>query len=518
MEPSTLYLVIAVVISSVSAEFISALSRCPAPCQPSGVELPAWTYYHDLQVFTTCDGTILFETNLYNAVDDSLSHVSFRACTAQGALIEPPNFIQVLPRNDGIEGDSKLQNRIVVEALSWGPTSSDADVASVASVFTDLKSYMENTQGSLSAVFASRRNIVVGLYAGPGIDFGSIAGVMDAFSHAVGPFQTRRAIQSCGAVNGSADRQSFGLVLDTHGDISATQSALGGWAAGKCLQGDQGDRGNNSWWPANSPVISTTPSSLDSSIHTRGLVSGRDTCRYIQAQSGDGCWSLTQRCGITQAQLESYNGGASFCNNINIDQYVCCSSGTLPDFSPQPTNGNCYSYTVKAQDTCASIATAHQMKFSVIENNNNQTWGWMGCSDLQIGQKICLSTGKPPFPVNVPNAVCGPQANGTTPTSDPSTWSGLNPCLLNACCDIWGQCGITSEFCIASPADTGAPGTAQPGSNGCISNCGTDIKTSAAPDSFARIGYFEAWNGQRPCLHMWVSRLTGHAGAVVESC
>ncbi|KAI2608773.1 uncharacterized protein GGS25DRAFT_290520 [Hypoxylon fragiforme] len=64
---------------------------------------------------------------------------------------------------------------------------------------------------------------------------------------------------------------------------------------------------------------------------------------------------------------------------------------------------------------------------------------------------------------------------------------------------IW----ITSDFCIPDPADTGAPGTAQPNSNGCISNCGTDIITSAAPDSFARIGYFEAWNDQRPCLNMW---------------
>lgn len=327
---------------------------------------------------------------------------------------------------------------------------------------------------------------------------------MGAFVHQPGPYQTRRAVQWCSPVNGSADRQSFGIVLDLQGNISAVQSAMASWAAGECLPADGDDRKS---WSASFPSISTTLDSSNTSVSGRGMVTTRDTCRYIQAESGDGCWALTQRCGITEQELESYNGGASFCNNININQYVCCSPGSLPDFSPQPTDGNCYAYTIQSGDICGTIATAHQMQVSGIENNNNMTWGWMGCLDLQIGQKICLSTGNPPFPVSVSNAVCGPQVVDTTPTADPSAWSDRNPCPLNACCDIWGQCGITSDFCTADPADTGAPGTAQPGSNGCISNCGTDIITSALPDSFARVGYFEAWNTDRPCLHMWVSEL-----------
>jgi len=89
-----------------------------------------------------------------------------------------------------------------------------------------------------------------------------------------------------------------------------------------------------------------------------------------------------------------------------------------------------------------------------------------------------------------------------------ATLPDLNPCPLNpwsVCltshgntinffrsCNIWGQCGITSEFCIATPADTGAPGTTQPGTNGCISHCGTDIvNNGAGPASFIRVGYYE---------------------------
>jgi chitinase len=84
----------------------------------------------------------------------------------------------------------------------------------------------------------------------------------------------------------------------------------------------------------------------------------------------------------------------------------------------------------------------------------------------------------------------------------------LNPCPLNACCDAWGFCGTTSDFCTIALADTGAPGTHQPGTNGCVSNCGTDIVNNGSPpSSYSRIAYFEAFNQQRPCLTMDASQI-----------
>lgn len=48
-----------------------------------------------------------------------------------------------------------------------------------------------------------------------------------------------------------------------------------------------------------------------------------------------------------------------------------------------------------------------------------------------------------------------------------------------------------------------APGTAKAGTNGCISNCGTAITNDGEkPDTIKRVGYFEAWNSNRPCLHI----------------
>lgn len=54
-----------------------------------------------------------------------------------------------------------------------------------------------------------------------------------------------------------------------------------------------------------------------------------------------------------------------------------------------------------------------------------------------------------------------------------------------------------------------APGTAKNGTNGCISNCGTDVKsTPTHPGRPMRIGYFEAWNLDRPCANMDISKMT----------
>ncbi|KAK3291492.1 glycoside hydrolase superfamily [Chaetomium fimeti] len=109
------------------------------------------------------------------------------------------------------------------------------------------------------------------------------------------------------------------------------------------------------------------------------------------------------------------------------------------------------------------------------------------------------------MPAAVDGTVCGPQVPGTAKPPSGTDISGLNPCPLNACCNIWGQCGTTADFC--TDTGTGAPGTAAPGSNGCISNCGTDMVIGDRPEQFHRIAYFEAFNFDRPCLKMDVAQI-----------
>lgn len=180
----------------------------------------------------------------------------------------------------------------------------------------------------------------------------------------------------------------------------------------------------------------------------------------------------------------------------------------MPDFRPQPNgDGTCASHYVVQGDSCSALGAANSLTNAEIESFNTQTWAWMGCANMQAFQYICLSSGAPPMPAPIANAICGPQKPGSTQPGAGTPLSSLNQCPLNACCNRFGQCGITKEFCTISQSVTGAPGTAAPGENGCISNCGTDIVTGSGPAQAVSIGYFEAFNLDRPCLNMKISAM-----------
>ena len=226
--------------------------------------------------------------------------------------------------------------------------------------------------------------------------------------------------------------------------------------------------------------------------------------------AGDSCGALASRCGISGAQLSQYNPQSNLCSALTPGQRICCSPGSLPDIRPKPNpDGSCSSYIIQPQDTCSSIANTHGLTVSDLSSlNDKTTWGWFGCSDLMVGLAICLSKGTPPMPASVPVAICGPQKPGTSPPKGSVALADLNPCPLNACCNIWGQCGITPEYCVAETGPTGNPGTAPPGKNGCISNCGYDIIVrDETPPAFRTVTYYESWNWDRPCLNMRLDRI-----------
>lgn len=217
---------------------------------------------------------------------------------------------------------------------------------------------------------------------------------------------------------------------------------------------------------------------------------------------------MASKCGISAAEFTKVNTKTNLCSSLAPGQQVCCSSGKMPDLKPKPDgNGNCAVYTTKKDDSCSVIAASRDLTLKELESFNEKTWGWNGCKRLFPDFKMCVSTGGPPMPANVPNAVCGPTVNGTAQPSAGTDLSKLNLCPLNVCCNIWGQCGLTDDFCVISKSETGAPGTSAPGENGCISNCGRDIIKGSAPASKIKVAYFEAWNFARDCLTMSVDQI-----------
>ncbi|KAI6601290.1 hypothetical protein MCOR06_000373 [Pyricularia oryzae] len=233
------------------------------------------------------------------------------------------------------------------------------------------------------------------------------------------------------------------------------------------------------------------------------------TCKTERVDEGDDCGKLVTLCGVTPNQFTQYNTLPNLCATLQPGQRVCCTPGTLPDIRPKKkADGSCFPYKIKPGDFCAKVAVANGLTVNELESMNKDTWGWNGCANgFWPDNWICLSEGTPPFPAPIANAVCGPQKPDTTMPRGSSSrdWAKLNPCPLNSCCNVWGQCGTTADFCIDT--NTGPPGTARKDTYGCISNCGMGLIRSGPPAQFIKLGYFEAWNLGRSCLNMDVSQI-----------
>ncbi|KAG8410222.1 hypothetical protein J3458_018258 [Metarhizium acridum] len=184
------------------------------------------------------------------------------------------------------------------------------------------------------------------------------------------------------------------------------------------------------------------------------------TCVTNEVKSGDSCSSPASKCSLSASDFMRVNTKEDLCSTLAEGQQVCCSRGKLPDRRPKPeSDGTCASVKTNQGDSCASIAASRDLTVKDIEGFNKDTWGWNGCKLLWVGFRLCVSEGEPPMPEPVSNAVCGPTVPGTKAQAKGFDLSKLNPCPLKACCNVWGQCGLSDDFCIESESETGAPGT-----------------------------------------------------------
>ena len=243
---------------------------------------------------------------------------------------------------------------------------------------------------------------------------------------------------------------------------------------------------------------STTASTPTIRHGDANVLQARAECRSIQAEFGTGCPELAVMRGVSANDFKKFNPDLK-CNNVEPKQWVCCSTGTLPDRRPKPdANGQCASYTVQDDDNSDNLAAEYGLTRTELEGFNQKTSGFSSCEALFSKVIICLSEGTPPFPGPINNADCGPQKPGSKPPTDGSDIADLNPCPLNACCNIWGQCGVNRDFCIDT--NTGPPGTAKKGTYGCISSCGVDIVKETGNGAI-KLAYFQGYGLSRKRLY-----------------
>ena len=361
-------------------QFQSAYENCPVQCDPTFSSPDAWTYYYKLDDLDKCDSVVLFQMNIYNDIDDPTTHVYYRACTAAAAT-QPrvKQRRQALALNDTIETPAALE---VVQ--SGARTGSGGSSQSAGAAVTALQRYPQQSSDQTVAVFAKSGDVVAGVFAGSQIDRASAALALDQYKSRISAFALPQQLmaQTCGSStsNETISPQFFGIVANADGSVGSTQRALRSWSDADCLAGDTSDGLEDVEIDLTSAAdISITPATAgdqDNPDTLSRLVERQSgTCEFTQVQAGDGCYAISERCGVTISEVESFNGGGDFCNTLKVDQYVCCSSGSLPDFSPQPNDdGSCFAYTVQPDDFCSKIAEAHQMTIEDIESRNDETW------------------------------------------------------------------------------------------------------------------------------------------------
>lgn len=371
--------------------------RCPAGCRSGGgVDTRAWSLYGSLdRLDRACNETVLLNFALFNSVDDPNTHTPVSACTtdwAQTSGFLPPGGND----SNACVGDGVQQNLTevtsAVKIASWGAPSSEQQLASVQDALRQLQGYLTlaSTQFGCNdtITYAHTGGITMGIYAGSGIaSQGVLTSVLEnlgaKLASSGGSVPESLVAQLCG--NSSA-RYSLGVMINIAGDLGAVQRGIQSWKDGSCLS-DLGtppstlqtvtylatsllytNSSNNTLSLANTTTSGTKTARRDS------LLTSRAECTTVQVVGGDSCETLAAECGITAAQFTEYNSDASLCSSLTPGQHVCCSAGTLPDFTLQPgADGYCYTYLVEKDDSCASIGAAYDLKNTEIESFNSET-------------------------------------------------------------------------------------------------------------------------------------------------
>ncbi|KUL82858.1 hypothetical protein ZTR_09196 [Talaromyces verruculosus] len=192
-----------------------------------------------------------------------------------------------------------------------------------------------------------------------------------------------------------------------NGTFTQVQNTIQAWSKGDCLSSYASQNiSSPSYFTTlsrNSTIAknATLSTNLTSIYTARSFYRNwaRGDCTTVQVESGDSCASLAAGCGISAVDFTEYSSASDLCSTLQPGQHVCCSSGTLPDFAPQPNaDGSCATYTVVSGDSCSAIAATYSLTLDELNDYNKDTWGWGGCDDLLIGNIICLSSGTAPMP------------------------------------------------------------------------------------------------------------------------
>lgn len=516
---------------------------CPLPCHVDYANVHKWTPYFSVGRLKRCKLPMLLYFSAVRSLEDPATDVLIRSCTI-GAAADVPRDRTITnatsipinnPKHDkilfapslnaapacAVEGhETSAELQMVTTGVPQTPEGSgNAELA--VKLVGGMKDFFQTEDNcDETFLFAWHQATVASIYVGPGLGKRTVTYVLEAVTKQLetmessSVFTNRTVAQLCDSFRGPGT--IFGLSIDTDGDITALQKTALAWSRGTCdttLDGDDHVESGAITMREQLPIkvydIGSAPltGETGNNTSTNATLWQRATCRYLRVELGDGCASLSAKCGIRGADFLKYNPKSNLCSTLQPEDYVCCSQGdpyTEPKpQAPQPNpDGSCAVHLLQTGDTCDKLARIYGLTIAEIESfNKGTTWGWNECKDMLAGYYVCLSKGQPPLPTPQQGTECGPMVPGTVRDSS-KAMDEYNPCPLNACCSNWGFCGPFPAHCDIHAPEGGGPGSKLPGfQSTCISNCGNEIQQNSGPPAvFSRIGYYESWNLGRECL------------------
>lgn len=423
---------------------------CPQRCSEPGPSVDKWPIYPDMKQLKRCSESIFYSFGLDDPVDNGVDGAHrISACTSSdGNDAEDAEDASVAIEMISARAANNSSSSDVSFEIGWWQEQPGGIGEDHQSLIRQLRSYLDGGHGYSEdqpfTMFARSGQATLGIYVGRALksqELSTVAlGALEERLSSPGPSTSELAMQLCEPDYSGA--HVFGLMLSTNGTFGAIQEALKGWSHAQCLalphSADVKGKVHFAM-PLPSMVLASNTTSNMKRGATGLDLRPRADCRTIQVQDEDICDTLASRCGISRADFNKYNvGDDQFCKGLKPKQHVCCSAGSMPDFAPpQNADGSCFTHKIVDGDSCDSLSAEYTLSHELLDEYNQKTWGWNTCKNLLFKETImCLSKGRPPFPANLPNAVCGPQKPNSVDPKDDSDISKMNPCPLNACCNI----------------------------------------------------------------------------------
>ncbi|KAJ5741027.1 hypothetical protein N7493_000899 [Penicillium malachiteum] len=213
----------------------STQSRYPVSCCSSGLDSTDWSVYHSVNRLDLCNSSMFLNFNLFNKLNNSKTHISIAACTAD---FDSSSSTTANSQNATCFPGSVNQSTTTPLELASSGSKSSTGVSDVVDALNQLQSFFSIAQpGCSNAIqIAYSGQAAVGVFVGSGLySQGVIPSVLDKLTtqfETHGAIAEETLIQTC---SDSTSRYSLGVFASAEGDLVSVQKAIQSWNNGSCV-------------------------------------------------------------------------------------------------------------------------------------------------------------------------------------------------------------------------------------------------------------------------------------------